>query len=127
MQINQINLTDRVAVVTGGAQGIGFVVGQRFIESGAKLVIWDVNTKQLETARAELSAKYGAAKLHTEQVDIADYVSVEKAVKNTTQKLGRIDILVNNAAIVGPNTTLAEYPLDAWKSVIDIDVNGTFH
>src|SRR5581483_3147103 len=99
MQINQINLTDRVAVVTGGAQGIGYVVGQRFLDSGAKLVIWEVNAKQLETARAELAAKYGAARIHTEQVDIADFAAVERAVKGTVQKFGRIDILVNNAAI----------------------------
>jgi 3-oxoacyl-[acyl-carrier protein] reductase len=112
--------------VTGGAQGIGLSVGRRFLESGAKLAIWDINATSLEQARAELGAK-GDTAVHTEKVDIADYASVEAAVAGTLRAMGRIDILINNAAIVGPNATLAEYPLDAWREVIDVDVNGTFH
>ncbi|WP_035487222.1 SDR family NAD(P)-dependent oxidoreductase [Geminicoccus roseus] len=127
MQINSINLTDRVAIVTGGAQGIGLVVGRRFLESGAKLVIWDVVADRLEAARQELEAQAGAGRVHAELVDIANEPNVAAAVKNTVGKLGRIDILVNNAAIVGPNATLADYPLDDWRSVIDVDVNGTFY
>ena len=126
MQTNSINLTDRVAVVTGGAQGIGFTVGQRFIDSGARLVIWDINEVSLATAKADLIAR-GAKSVHVERVDIADYASVEAAVTGTLKAMGRIDILINNAAIVGPNATMAAYPLDAWRQVIDVDVNGTFH
>jgi 2-dehydro-3-deoxy-L-rhamnonate dehydrogenase (NAD+) len=125
VQTNAIDLSGRVAVVTGGAQGIGLSVGRRFLESGAKLAIWDINATSLEQARAELGAKCDA--VHTEKVDIADYASVEAAVAGTLRAMGRIDILINNAAIVGPNATLAEYPLDAWRAVIDVDVNGTFH
>jgi len=125
VQTNAIDLSGRVAVVTGGAQGIGLSVGRRFLESGAKLAIWDINATSLERARAELGAMDGA--VHTEKVDIADYASVEAAVAGTLRAMGRIDILINNAAIVGPNATLAEYPLDAWRAVIDVDVNGTFH
>jgi 3-oxoacyl-[acyl-carrier protein] reductase len=123
LQTNAINLKDRVAVVTGGAQGIGLAVGRRLLDSGARLAIWDINPAALEQARAELSAH----EVHFERVDIADYASVEAAVAGTLKAAGRIDILVNNAAIVGPNATLAEYPVDVWKQVIDIDVNGTFH
>lgn len=123
MQTNAINLNDRIAVVTGGAQGIGLEVGRRLLASGARLVIWDINATGLERARTEL----GHADIHVERVDIADYASVEAAVSRTLKVAGRIDILINNAAIVGPNATLAEYPIDVWKQVIDIDVNGTFH
>jgi 3-oxoacyl-[acyl-carrier protein] reductase len=122
MQTNAINLRDRVAVVTGGAQGIGLEVGRRFLASGARLVIWDINAAGLEQARAEL-----AKDVHVEHVDIADYASVQAGVAGTLKAAGRIDILINNAALVGPNATLAEYPLDAWKQVIDVDINGTFH
>lgn len=126
MQTNSINLIDRVAIVTGGAQGIGFTVGQRFIDSGARLVIWDINEGSLAKAQAELIA-LGAKSVHVECVDIADYASVEAAVAGTLKAMGRVDILINNAAIVGPNATMADYPLDAWRQVIDVDVNGTFH
>jgi 2-dehydro-3-deoxy-L-rhamnonate dehydrogenase (NAD+) len=123
LQTNSINLTDRVAVVTGGAQGIGLETGRRLLESGARLVIWDIDAARMDEARGALDA-HG---IHTERVDIADYASVEAAVAGTLKAAGRIDILINNAAIVGPNAPLVEYPLDLWKQVIDVDINGTFH
>jgi 2-dehydro-3-deoxy-L-rhamnonate dehydrogenase (NAD+) len=123
LQTNTINLSDRVAVVTGGAQGIGLEVGRRLLASGARLVIWDVNRASMEAARAQLSGH----DVHFERVDIADYASVQAAVAATLGSVGRIDILINNAAIVGPNAPLIDYPIDIWKQVMDIDVNGTFH
>ncbi|RDJ19908.1 SDR family NAD(P)-dependent oxidoreductase [Bosea caraganae] len=126
MQTNAINLNGRVAVVTGGAQGIGHTVGRRLLASGARLVIWDINAQGLAQAKAELSAD-GGHDIHTEVVDIADYASVEAAVAGTVAAAGGIDILINNAAIVGPNFPLASYPIDAWRQVLDVDVNGTFH
>ena len=123
MQTNTINLTDRVAVVTGGAQGIGLAVGRRLLESGARLVIWDINAAGIEQARSQL----GEHDVHCERVDIADYESVQAAVAGTLEATGRIDILINNAAIVGPNAPLIDYPVDVWKQVMDVDVNGTFH
>lgn len=126
MQTNAIELTGRVAIVTGGAQGIGLTVGHRLLASGAKLVVWDINEAQLAKASGELGAS-GRGAVHTEKVDIADYGSVVAALEGTLRALGRIDILINNAAIVGPNATLANYPLDDWHQVIDVDVNGTFH
>ncbi|WP_250530129.1 SDR family NAD(P)-dependent oxidoreductase [Caballeronia sp. ATUFL_F1_KS4A] len=123
MQTNTINLADRVAVVTGGAQGIGLEVGRRLLESGARLVVWDVNPAGIEQARTQLRRH----DVHFERVDIADYASVQAAVAATLESMGRIDILVNNAAIVGPNAALIDYPIDIWKQVMEIDVNGTFH
>ncbi|WP_250527812.1 SDR family NAD(P)-dependent oxidoreductase [Caballeronia sp. GAWG2-1] len=123
MQTNAIDLRARVAVVTGGAQGIGFAVGRRLLASGARLAIWDINPAGMDEAREQL----GEHDVHFERVDIADYASVQAAVAGTLKAAGRIDILINNAAIVGPNATLIEYPIDIWKQVMDIDVNGTFH
>jgi len=123
LQTNAINMKDRVAVVTGGAQGIGLEVGRRLLASGARLVIWDINSSGMEQVRAGL----GEHDVHFEQTDIADYASVQAAVAGTLKAAGRIDVLINNAAVVGPNAALIDYPLDAWKQVIDIDVNGTFH
>ncbi|OZI19550.1 3-oxoacyl-ACP reductase [Bordetella genomosp. 9] len=125
MQTNSIALTGRVAVVTGGAQGIGLTVVRRFLESGARVAIWDVNADALAKVKQELRG--AGHEVHTEHVDIADYASVEAGVAGTLRALGKLEILINNAAIVGPNTTLAEYPLDQWRKVIDIDVNGTFY
>ena len=116
-------MKDRVAVVTGGAQGIGLEVGRRLLASGARLVIWDINSSGMEQVRAGL----GEHDVNFEQTDIADYASVQAAVAGTLKAAGRIDVLINNAAVVGPNAALIDYPLDAWKQVIDIDVNGTFH
>jgi 3-oxoacyl-[acyl-carrier protein] reductase len=126
LQTNAIDLTGRVAIVTGGAQGIGLSVGHRLLASGAKLVAWDIDEGNLEQARAELNAD-GKGAVHTETVDIADYGSVEAALAGTLGAMGRVDILINNAAIVGPNATLANYPIEDWRRVIDVDVNGTFH
>jgi len=125
MQINTINLDGRVAVITGGAQGIGFALAARFLASGAKVAIWDINESALAPAAAALAAKPGD--VATQHVNIADYDSVTAATTATLDRFGRIDILVNNAALVGPNLKLADYPIDAWRQVIDVDINGTFH
>ncbi len=125
MQVNKIDLTDRVAVVTGGAQGIGFAIAERLLASGAKVALWDINADGMERAKAELAAR-GNAHVRTYRVDIGDYTSVKFATDRTAAEFGRIDILVNNAAIVGPNAKLVDYPIDAWQDVIHVDVNGTF-
>jgi len=126
MQVNRIDLTDRVAVVTGGAQGIGYAIAERLLASGAKVAIWDINQDGMERAKGELAARTGAP-VRAYKVDIADYASVKAAADRTVVDLGRIDILVNNAAIVGPNAKLVDYPLDAWRDVVHVDVDGTFH
>jgi 3-oxoacyl-[acyl-carrier protein] reductase len=120
--MNKIDLANRVAVVTGGAQGIGLAVAERLAQSGAKLAIWDRDKPVL----AEAMKKLGAGVLDI-AVDIRDAAATEAAAAETQKKLGRLDILVHSAGIAGPTVPTVEYPLDAWRDVIDIDLNGTFY
>jgi len=120
--MNQIDLNGQVAVVTGGAQGLGFAIAARLVKSGAKVALWDMNAELLAKAKAELG---DAAS--TQQVNIADYDAVAKATADVEKALGKIDILVNSAGVAGKNAPLDEYEIDEWKRVIDIDLNGTFY
>ena len=112
----------RVAVVTGGASGIGFGAAQRFLREGAKIAVWDRDAATL----AKLAEKIGGP-VHTEALDISDHVAVARAAENTFAALGRLDILVNSAGIAGPSATLWEIGVDAWKQVMDVNVNGMFY
>src|SRR5690554_4474267 len=120
--MNQIDLEGRMAVITGGAQGIGFAIAARLVKSGARVSLWDMNAELLKQAQAEL----GEAAT-TIAVDIGDYDAVAAAVAETEQALGRIDILVHSAGIAGKNAPLDEYELDEWRRVIEIDLNGAFY
>jgi 3-oxoacyl-[acyl-carrier protein] reductase len=119
--MNKLDLEGRVAVVTGGAQGIGLAVAQRLVESGARVCLWDVTQQHLDEARAALGAPAQAIR-----VDVASEGEVADAAKATAEVHGRIDILVCSAGITGPNSTLADYPVDAWKRVFDVNVHGLF-
>lgn len=127
MNVNDINLKDRIAIITGGAQGIGLAIAQRFLKSGAKVVLWDLNQPRLDSARTQLLAESGQGEVFIQTVNIANLDNVEAATKEVVAKFGRIDVLINNAALIGPNETLAKYPVDAWRDVIDVGVNGTFY
>ena len=118
--MNQIDLAGRVAVVTGGGQGIGLAIAQRLNASGARVCLWDVDR---ETADAAASALDGGMAL---TVDVTDADSVANGVADTVGALGGIDILVNNAGISGPNAPTWEYPVEDWRQVIDIDLTGVF-
>ena len=122
MKMNQIDLKDQAAVITGGGQGMGLAIARRLLASGANVSLWDVNEGMLSVAREAL----GDA-IQTLRVDITDYGAVSAAVAETERALGAIDILVNSAGIAGKNAPLDEYDLDEWKRVIDIDLNGTFY
>ncbi|MBV8768799.1 MAG: SDR family oxidoreductase [Hyphomicrobiales bacterium] len=112
----------RVAVVTGGASGIGLGVARRLAAEGARLALWDRDTAGLKRAAAELGDKaYQVA------LDLTDAACVDKAARDTVAELGGIDILVASAGITGPNTTLAEYPVDEWKRVFDVNVHALFY
>ena len=111
---------DQVAVITGGAQGIGYAVAQRMIENGATVVLWDFDAK-----RAEASAKkLGATAIHC---DISDWDSVRAATKATESQFDRIDVLVNSAGLAGANATVEEYPIEEWNRIMSVNLNGTFH
>jgi 3-oxoacyl-[acyl-carrier protein] reductase len=112
----------RVAVVTGGVSGIGTAVAQRLAAEGARLAIWDMNAAAL----GEIGGRIGA-KVHTEQLDLADPAAVQHAADATATALGRLDILVASAGITGPNKPTWEYPIDEWRRVIDVNLNGVFY
>ena len=121
--MNQIDLKQRKAVITGGARGIGFSIASRLIASGATVSLWDRDEELLKKAQEELSIQ---GQVSFEIVDVASAKSVDAATKSAVQQHGRIDIVVANAGIAGPNYKSWEYPIDAWKQVIDINLTGVF-
>lgn len=120
--MNRIDLEGKVAVVTGGAQGIGFAIARRIVASGARVSLWDMNADLLDAAVKELGEAASAI-----TVNIADPEAVEKAAATVESKLGSLDILVHSAGIAGKNAPLDEYEIDEWRRVIDIDLNGAFY
>ena len=120
--MNRIDLDGQVAVVTGGAQGIGFAIAKRLIDSGAKVSLWDRDGKlAAEAAKALGSAASSIA------VDITDLPGLEAAVKSVESTVGPISILVNSAGIAGSNATLEHYDPAEWRRVVEINLNGTFY
>lgn len=118
---NQIDAKGQYAVVTGGAQGIGYAVAARLTQSGARVALWDRDEALANEAAKSLP---GSIVVKVEQSDAA---SVEAAAAATLKAFGRIDMMVNNAGIAGPNMPLADYPLDAWNDIININLNGVFY
>jgi len=121
---NKIDLGGRNAVVTGGAQGIGRAVTERFLESGASVAIWDRDIALAHKTAKELQAK---GRVFAVETDVTDYAAVERARDETLNAVQHIDILVNNAGIAGPNLKTADYPLEAWHQVVAINLDGPFH
>ena len=117
------DLNDRVAVVTGGAQGFGLAITERFIEAGAKVIIWDID----DNAAKEAIDKVKSENLSYQVVDVTNFEIVNKNLGEVEKKYGKIDIFVNNAGIAGMNTTVAEYPLDEWKKVMNLNLNSVFY
>jgi 3-oxoacyl-[acyl-carrier protein] reductase len=117
--MNKINLENRVAIVTGGAQGFGLAIAKRFIESGSKVLIWDKDTEYLNKVDLKNTQKI--------EVDVSNYKSVENAFAESLTHENKIDILINNAGIAGPNFKTWDYPLEEWQKVIDIDLTGVFY
>ena len=122
--MNQIDLSGRTAVITGGAQGIGRAIAERMLDSGAAVCLWDRDIALAEATRAELAAR---GTVHAVEMDVTDLASVEAATARTEAALGRIDILVTSAGIAGPTAKLWDYPAADWRQVIDIDLNGVFY
>ena len=122
--MNQIDLKNKSAVVTGGAQGIGLAIAERFLVSGASVCLWDNDEKMVNKTAVSLSSK---GRVETAVMDVTDLESVKKAVSQTIDAFGSINILVCNAGIGGPNMKVWEYPPEEWQQVIDIDLTGVFN
>jgi NAD(P)-dependent dehydrogenase (short-subunit alcohol dehydrogenase family) len=121
---NKIDLGGRHAVVTGGAQGIGRAIVERFLESGAAVAIWDRDLALAKKTAQELQSRGRVAAV---AVDVTKYDDVERARDASLADFCRIDILVNNAGIAGPNVKTWEYPLEAWRDVLSINLDGPFN
>ena len=116
------NFENRTAVITGGAQGFGFDIARRFLNSGAKVIIWDNDPETLKKSVKELNN----TNLSSNVVDVSKFKEVENCT-NEIVKNSNIDILINNAGITGPTAPLWEYDLENWKKVVDINLMGTFN
>jgi len=120
--MNIFDFKNRTAVITGGAQGFGLDIAKRFLNSGAKVFIWDINEKLLKSVVDELKNP----NLFYNVVDVSNYNDVEKNVNDITSKTN-VDILINNAGITGPTSPLWEYDVDMWYKIVQINLLGTFN
>ena len=122
-QVNQLDLTGRVAVITGGARGIGRAAARRALQSGAAIAIWDSDRAKAVEAQQDLSQ---LGTVTSDTVELTDAESVRVATDATLARHGRIDILVNNAGISGGNAVTWELDPDVWRRVIDVNLTGCF-
>jgi 2-dehydro-3-deoxy-L-rhamnonate dehydrogenase (NAD+) len=119
--MNQLDFQGRHAVVTGGATGLGYAIAERLLASGGSVTLWDRDGEAAGRAAAALGNKASAV-----AVDVAREDSVAKAVEATRKHSARVDALVNSAGITGPNTKVWDYPVDAWRQVMDVNLTGLF-
>jgi len=123
--MNNYDFQDRTAIVTGGGQGIGFSVAKRILEGGGKVAVWDVDQELLNSLIENLGGS--ASNILAQNVDISDPLAVQVASDTVHGTFGKIDILINNAAIVGPNASTWEYPEGAFEEVVRIGLIGTYY
>tara|TARA_B100000029_G_scaffold289208_1_gene282947 strand:- start:548 stop:1294 length:747 start_codon:yes stop_codon:yes gene_type:complete len=115
-------LNNRVAIVTGGAQGFGFSITKRFLDSGAEVIVWDIDKKAIDEASKAISSD----KCSYQIVDVTNFEDVNKNIENITKEK-KVDIFVNNAGIAGKNSKVWDYPNDEWLKVINHDLNAVFY
>ena len=122
--MNNIDLKNRTAIVTGAAQGFGLAISERFINSGAKVIMWDIDGETLKKS----IKKINNPKLSFDSVlDVTKFDKVSKEIEKNIKEHKKIDIIINNAGISGPNTKVWNYPIDEWHKVIDLDLNAVFY
>ena len=119
----KFDIENRVAVVTGGAQGFGLAITERFIESGAKVVIWDIDENEAKKAMEKVKSK----NLSYQIVDVSDFNKINEKLTEIESSHGKIDIFINNAGVAGMNTTVAQYPIEEWNKVINLNLNAVFY
>ena len=120
--MNKFDLNNRTAIVTGGAQGFGLAMTKRFLESGASVIIWDLDKKAVEDTIKKLNHE----KLFSNIIDVTNFDQVSTEVEKVT-KDKKIDIFINNAGVAGKNTTVWNYPVDEWKKVLELNLNAVFY
>ena len=121
--MNNFDLKNKVAIVTGGAQGFGFAITEKFLASGAKVLIWDIDEKEANDALKKLNN----VNCSYQRVDVNNFNDIEKTLKQIESSHGKIDIFINNAGITGMNATIADYPTDEWEKVINLNLNAVFY
>ena len=119
----KFDLNNRVAIVTGGAQGFGFAITERFIQSGAKVIIWDIDEAESKKAIEKINSE----NLSYQIVDVNSFDDINKNLNKIEKSHKKIDIFVNNAGVAGMNTTVAEYPIEEWNKVINLNLNAVFY
>tara|TARA_B110000091_G_scaffold54798_1_gene60185 strand:+ start:590 stop:1336 length:747 start_codon:yes stop_codon:yes gene_type:complete len=120
--MHQFDLKNRIAIITGGAQGFGLDIAKRFLKSGAKVIIWDIDEEELKKAIMEINNP----NLSYNVVDVSNYKNVKEAV-NEIEKSSNIDILINNAGITGSTSSLWDYDVEEWNKIVQINLMGTFN
>ena len=121
--MNKIDLENKIAVVTGGAQGFGLATTKRLIESGATVIIWDIDKQESEKAKKDVNSK----NFNYQIVDVTNFKEVEAKLGELEKLHKKIDIFINNAGMTGMNAKVWEYPIDEWKKVIELNLNATFY
>ena len=117
------DLKNRVAIVTGGAQGFGLAITKRFIESGAKVIIWDIDKVETEKTIKGINSKNCTSQI----VDVTNFENINNNLNEIVKQHGKVDIFINNAGMTGINAKVWEYPTDEWKKVINLDLNAIFY
>ena len=120
--MNKFNLSGRTAIITGGAQGFGLAMTERFLSSVAKVIIWDIDKNVIEKSIVKLNNP----NLSSSIIDVTNFDQVSNEIEKITQS-NKIDIFVNNAGIAGKNTTVLDYPIEEWKKVLELDLNAVFY
>ena len=121
--MNSYDFSEQTAIITGGCNGIGAAVVRKLVHSGARACIWDMNIQDCEDEIAKLP-KDTCQKVQT---DVSDFESVTAALAKTKSAFGAVDVLINSAGVAGPTYSLADYPIEQWRKVQAVNLDGTFH
>ena len=123
MEKISFDFSNRTALVTGGAQGFGLDIAKRFLKSGAKVIIWDIDEDEAKKALDKVKSE----NLTYQIIDVSNFEKIKQQLENVENSHGKIDIFINNAGLAGMNTTVADYPIEEWNKVINLNLNAVFY